>query len=195
MSGVALVTGSKAHPLNVRGNDLYETPPEAVYALLDAEDVPMNVWEPACGPGSIARVLRASGRSVFSSDLVDYKSEDQDLFDVDFLRTPAAPLVTEAIVTNPPYKLAGEFVAHALHLAPKVYMLLRLAFLESEKRRPILDGGQLARVLPFRNRLPMMHRDGWDGNKSSSAVAFAWFVWDRNHSGDATIKRISWNKR
>lgn len=195
MSGVALVTGSKAHPLSARGNDLYETPPEAVYALLDAEDVPMNVWEPACGPGSIARVLRASGRYVFASDLVDYKSEDQDLSDVDFLRTPAAPLVTEAIVTNPPYKLAGEFVSHALHIAPKVYMLLRLAFLESEKRRPILDGGQLARVLPFRNRLPMMHRDGWDGNKSSSAVAFAWFVWDRNHSGDATIKRISWNKR
>lgn len=195
MSGVALVTGSKAHPLSVRGNDLYETPPEAVYALLDAEDVPLNVWEPACGPGSIARVLRASGRSVFASDLVNYESEDQDAVGEDFLRTTSAPRGVEAIVTNPPYKLASEFVAHALHIAPKVYMLLRLAFLESEKRRPILDGGQLARVLPFRNRLPMMHRDGWGGNKSSSAVAFAWFVWDRNHSGDATIKRISWNKR
>ena len=32
---------------------------------------------------------------------------------------------------NPPFKLASEFVAHALDLSPKVIMLLRLAFLKS----------------------------------------------------------------
>jgi hypothetical protein len=28
--------------------------------------------------------------------------------------------------------------------------------------------GQLARVYVFRKRLPMMHRDGWEGRKSNS---------------------------
>jgi hypothetical protein len=40
----------------------------------------------------------------------------------------------EAIVSNPPYKIATEFAARALDLAPIVCLLLRLAFLESVKR-------------------------------------------------------------
>jgi len=97
-------------------------------------------------------------------------------------------------VTNPPFKNANEFVAHALTLCPLVYMLLRLAFVESERRSTILDGGMLARVHVFRNRLPMMHRDGWTGNKVSNPTPFAWFVWDRNHVGPTELKRISWDK-
>ena len=73
-------------------------------------------------------------------------------------------------------------------------MLARLALLEFERRTNILERGALARVHVFRNRLPMMHRDGWTGPRASSAMAFAWFVWDRNHSGPTTIGRISWER-
>jgi len=48
---------------------------------------------------------------------------------------------------------------HALALFRRVFMLLRLAFLESERRSPILDRGQFVRVHVFKDRLPMMHRD------------------------------------
>ena len=48
-------------------------------------------------------------------------------------------------------------------------MLLRLAFLESDRRTSILEDAGLARVHIFRNRLPMMHRDGGHGSKSNSA--------------------------
>lgn len=98
----------------------------------------------------------------------------------------------QAIVTNPPFKNASEFVIHALDLCPCVVMLLRLAFLESSKRTPILDSGYLARVHVFRNRLPMMHRDGWTGPKVSNPTAFAWFVWDRDHTGPTELHRLSW---
>jgi hypothetical protein len=37
-----------------------------------------------------------------------------------------------------------------------------------------------------------MHRDGWTGPKVTSALAFAWFRWDRNHSGPTTLNRIDW---
>ena len=103
-----------------------------------------------------------------------------------------APVRSEAIVTNPPYKLAEQFVEHALDLVPHVDMLLRLAFLESERRRGILEGRGLARVHVFRNRLPMMHRDGWTGPRATSATAYAWFAWDRTHTGPAALNRISW---
>ncbi len=186
-------TGNRAHPLKDRRDDLYETPPAAVEALLLVEDVPARIWEPACGPGSITRVLRASGRDVFATDLVDYSSPDQDASGRDFLMELRRPDGFETILTNPPYKLANEFVAHSLSLCPKVIMLLRLAFLESNKRIAILDSGSLARVHVFRKRLPMMHRGGWTGEKvGGGMIAFAWFVWDRAHSGPTELHRISW---
>jgi hypothetical protein len=179
-------------PLADRGDDLYETPECATRALLAVESLPSGaVWEPACGPGAIVRVLRAAGHEVYATDLVDYGSPDQDAHGVDFLMEFSAPDSIASIVTNPPFKLADEFVRHALLLCPRVYMLLRLAFLESERRSGILDNGSLKRVYVFRERLPMMHRAGWNGPRASSAMAFAWFVWDRQHRGPAELHRIS----
>lgn len=186
-------SGDKQHALKLRRDDLYETPTEAVNALLKAERLPDVIWEPACGRGAIARVLRGVGKQVYATDLVDYHSSDQDCFGWDFLMEQQLPLGVQAIITNPPYKLADEFVRHALKLCPQVIMLLRLAFLESVGRSDLLDAGQLAHVHVFKNRLPMMHRDGWDGKKSTNTMAFAWFCWHRNWCGPTIIDRISWN--
>ena len=40
----------------------------------------------------------------------------------------------------------------------------------------------------------MMHRDGWEGRKANSGMAFAWFVWDRSHTGPTMIDRVSWER-
>ncbi len=198
----ALVTQSRMDAHAARGRDLYETPPAAVEALIEAEapfgGLPHRIWEPACGPGAIVGVLRAHGHDVIATDLVDYGCPDSTARR-DFLLAGAGGERAVAIVTNPPYKLAAEFVHMALQLAPKVYMLLRLAFLEggngtarrSVLRAAMLDGGELARLHVFRDRLPMMHRDGWDGPKlDKGAIAFAWFVWDRAHEGPIEVYRI-----
>ncbi len=177
--------------LAMRKNDLYETPACATIALMRAEKLPLKLWECAAGRGAIVNVLRIAGHEVLASDLVDY-GQPSHFYGRDFLMEHVAPEGCEAIVTNPPFKLADEFVRHALRLVPRVYMLLRLAFLESERRRDILDGGGLSRVHVFRNRLPMMHRDGWTGPRASSATPFAWFVWDRAHVGSTELHRISW---
>jgi hypothetical protein len=188
------VSGTRhRHRLADRGDDLYETPACAVEALLKVENLPVDIWEPACGPGAIVEVLRAAGHRVVATDLVDYGCDDADA-GVDFLFERSAPAGIECIVTNPPFKLATEFVAHALELVPRVTMLLRLAFLESETRSGILDVGHLARVYPFRKRLPMMHRADWTGPRATSATPFAWFVWDWAHHGPAEIRRISWER-
>lgn len=192
-----LNTGSAKAALNERGDDLYETPPEAIQTLLGAEKLPECIWEPACGPGAIVRPLRAVGHRVYATDLVDYGLDDSESR-VDFLMEKHPDFFIGAVVTNPPFKLARQFVVHALAIGvPKVVMLLRLAFLESDSRRAILDNGWLARVHVFRNRLPMMHRAGRGtqvAKTASQAIAFAWFVWDRDHKGPTELHRISWSK-
>lgn len=186
---LARSTQSGQHPHAERGLDLYETPPTAVEALLQVEQLPSVIWEPAAGRGAIVNVLRSAGHTVVASDIVDYGFELD--FIADFLSLTEAPAGITCILTNPPYQIATEFVAHALQLMPHVIMLLRLAFLESAKRTPILDTGKLARIHVFKQRLPMMHRDGWAGPRASSAIPFAWFVRSGNHLGPATIDRIS----
>jgi hypothetical protein len=179
------------HSYAERAEDLYETPPEAVHALLKVETIPRRVWEPACGPGSIVRALRASGRTVLATDTNDY---GQGTPPIDFLTTKLSVSDDiDCILTNPPYRLAQKFIEHALdHRVPLVVMLLRLAFLESTRRTEILEHSGLARIHVFRKRLPFMHRSNWDGPRASSAIPFAWFVWERGYQGPTTIDRISW---
>jgi hypothetical protein len=170
-----------------RGDGHYETPPCAVRALLKVETLPFRIWEPACGRGSIARELIAAGHDVLATDLVDY---GYGISRRDFLFERQCD--ADAIVTNAPFKLGHEFVRHALSLCDRVYNLARFAFYESERRCDILDNAGLRRVYVFRNRLPMMHRDGWVGRKSNSGMAFAWFCWDRSYRGATELHRISW---
>jgi hypothetical protein len=179
------------HPFVERGADLYETPPVATEALLRAEKgkIPHWVWECAAGRGAIVNVLRDHGHAVIASDIIDYGGLH---FVTDFPETTKVPVGCECILTNPPYRIATEFVAHALDLCPLVIMLARLAFLESTRRTEILEHRGLARVHVFRNRLPMLHRNGWAGPRASSSIPFAWFVFDREHRGLPTINRISW---
>src|SRR5690606_37365727 len=60
-----------------RGDNLYETPPEATRALLALEAFGLEIWEPACGRGAISRMLEDGGHKVFLSDLVDYGTADR----------------------------------------------------------------------------------------------------------------------
>ena len=112
-----------------------------------------------------------------------------------FLMEREAPAGVPAIVTNPPFKLAEEFLEAALALAPEVYFLLRLAFLEGMrwKKRGFAD--HLSRVWVFAPRLPMMHRHNFEGVKRdmNSGMPFAWYVFHRNAArfGAAQVRWIN----
>jgi hypothetical protein len=188
---------SRRHPLSERGEDLYQTPAVATETLLRVERIPTVICEPACGRGAIVNVLRAHGHGVIASDLIDYGCG----FDTaDFLKMTRMPEGVQCILTNPPFKIAEQFISHALDLCPLVFVLLRLAFLEGgtgkqEKHRlraRVLDEIPPARIHVFDRRLPMLHRDGWQGRKANSGMAFAWWVWSRDHTGPIVVDRISW---
>lgn len=183
------VCGVGSHSHKDRGDDFYPTPREAVLGLLAAEGglIPKGlIWEPACGDGAIVNVLRECGHSVTASDIIDRGCPGAGT--LDFLSSKGN-WQANAIITNPPFKLAREFVDRALEYSPYVAFLLRLAFLEGAARKPWFENGPLARVHVSSRRLPMMHRNGWTGPKSTSAVCHAWFVWDKRYAdGHPVIK-------
>jgi hypothetical protein len=188
---MAMVAGVGMHSHADREHDFYATPPEAVHALLAVERKWLPdcrvIWEPACGDGAISKVLEAKGYEVMSTDLVD---RGYGTPGVDFLKAESP--VHSAIITNPPYKLARQFVDTALEHVPYVAMLLRLAFLEGGARMPWFASTPLARVHVASRRLPMMHRHGWTGPKAGSAVCHAWFVWDKRHEGRPVVQWFDW---
>jgi len=157
--------------------DFYPTPPEATKALLPHIDYWKGpIWEPACGDGAISRVLKKwyQDRVIISTDLHDYGYGKSG---VDFLQETWRPGNCKIIVTNPPYKLATQFITHALEIGcTKIAMLMKLAALEGQERSQILEASPLLKVLVFRKRLTMT-RNG-DYYKNSGMIAFAWYLWD-----------------
>jgi hypothetical protein len=168
---------------SIRGDDFYASPPEAVEALLRVVRFGGPIWEPACGDGAICKVLAANGYAVVATDLVDrgYGTHGRDFL---FETRSEVP----NIVTNPPFKLAEQFAEKALELTTgKVAFLMRLVWLEGQRRRKFFEKTPLSQVLVFSGRIPRMHRGDYDGPKSSSSIAFAWFVWDHAHKGPPTL--------
>lgn len=190
-----------------RGANLYETPPEAMFTLLALEEFTATVFEPACGRGAISRMLEAFLYGVVLADINDYGTADSngELQAVrDFLASQPDERGSYDIVTNPPYgDVLNAFVAHALRVYQprKMALLLNLNFLcgfADDDRNFVMDDCPPARVYVFKRRLPMMHRDGWEGNKASSRMNTAWFVWERDEAGNygsATIvRRVDWKE-
>lgn len=169
-------------------DDFYPTPEPATRALLALEDFAPTIWEPACGDGAISRVLEDAGHDVISTDLVDrgYGEPRHDFLMEWQLRAPH-------IVTNPPFKMAEQFVRHALDLgAEKVAMMLRLAWLEGLSRKTLFEETPLSRVHVASKRLNMCRGGVEDGNGGGSMIAFAWFIWDRSYVGPARLSWFDW---
>jgi hypothetical protein len=191
---LSLNTGNAKAPLSERGDDYYPTPACAVHALMRAEKLPEVIWECACGKGEIALILREAGHKVYATDLVDRGCPDSH--GIDFLMEKHPSFHVGCVVTNPPFKLADKFVAHALTLGvPKVCMLVRTLFIEGQGRTAILDGGLLARVHTFADRLPMFHREDPRGapvikKHKKAAMSFSWFVWELGNTRSTELRRI-----
>ncbi len=201
--------GASKSALKERKDDLYETPACATRALLRTgvlDEVraewslakgSVALWEPCAGRGAIARELIADGWDVARQDLVAHPGADEGIITpVDFLMERSAPgqfRPCPAIVTNPPYKLADDFIRHGLTLVPHVIVLLRLMAIEGAGRADLMDR-HCRTVYAGIERLPAMHREGWDGPKvSNSGAPFAWFHFTAARvTGATALRRISW---
>lgn len=174
--------------------DYYATEPKALELLLELEKFSPYVWECACGEGHLSKVLKSHGYKVRSSDIVDRGFEGTE--EIDFLEVERDDILMDYprdIITNPPYKFAKEFVEKALEISmdsTKIAMFLKVQFLEGKARRELFDKHPpkviyvaSGRLLCAKNGEFQRMRDG-----GGSAVAYAWFIWEKGYKGSTTIK-------
>lgn len=189
--------GASNHTDNEREqNDYYATDPVVIDKLLTVEKPYKRVYECACGEGHLVKRLIEKDciKEVYASDIVNRGYG----FVQDFLqmKEDETSWIKDCdILTNPPYKYAKEFVLHALDLVGyghKVYMFLKLTFLESKSRYNELFSKYPPKVIYVFSERVLCAKNGKfkemkDGG--GSAVAYAWFVWQKGWK-DKTI--IEW---
>jgi hypothetical protein len=108
-------------------------------------------------------------------------------------RVAEVPVGVEAIVSNPPFAWALEFLERALCQVPYVAFLLRTHFLiEGSERDRFLEEHPTTRTYHASLRLPRMHHIGWTGKKSSSQTPYSWCVWDRRANHIELPQRFNW---
>jgi hypothetical protein len=160
--------------------DLYETPAWVTIALaphlrIGSDDC---VYEPAAGGGKMVRALKDVGFRVEADDI----SEGRD-----FLGASECPPGTDAIITNPPYEFAVEFIRKALALTKNtsgmVAMLLRTDFDHARTRSDLFAGHPA-----FAKKVVLTKRIQWfEDSTGSPSFNHAWFIWDWQHQGAPTL--------
>ena len=188
-NSIYMTLGASNHTVKEREtNDYYATEPKAIKLLLALETFSSDVWECACGEGHISEVLKTAGYNVLSTDIVD---RGYGVGAVDFLKCNTH--WAGDIITNPPYKYAKEFVEHSMELIQdqaKVAMFLKVQFLEGKARKklfakypPKVVYVSSSRILCAKNGEFEKMRQG-----GGSAVAYAWFIWEKGYTGITTLK-------
>lgn len=187
-----VVMGATSHSKGEREkHDYYATDPVAVEELLKVETFNNYVWECAYGEGHIGDVLENNGYKVYKTDIVE-RSRPLDKL-LNFLTFENKKLRKVDIITNPPYKYAKEFVEKSLDIIEngcKVAMLLKLTFLESKSRRELFETNPPKYIYVFSKRITCAINGEFD-KISSSAIAYAWFVWVKGYKGNTIIKWIN----
>ena len=180
--------------------DYYPTPPDATRAFLhtwtetqgfDLISPDRVVWEPACGEGHMAEVIREyNPHFLIASDIHDrgYGQVHNFMDDSEgSLTREAEGKGCNVIMTNPPFNMAEEFVVRALRVSMQyVAMLVRVQFLEGRGRyerlwghhscsdlyRPTHCFSYVSRVHMVKNRIATRGDGG-------GSLTLAWLVWDK----------------
>lgn len=145
--------------------------------------------EPAANRGFMVAPLTEYFRSVDAADINDY-GVGLPVRDYLFGEMPEPVHWT---ITNPPFRLAEQFIARALATSTSgIAMLVRSAYLESEGRyESLFSVNPPSHVLIFVDRVVMLKgrlvQSGAidpfadkPGTKASTATSYAWLVWMKN---------------
>lgn len=174
--------------------DFYATPDIAVEKLFEICGkhnirLPNLIMEPSVGSGNIAEVLKKHGHQVTGFDIVDRRWPGTIV--KDFLTVDERPEEPMAIVANYPYKYVAEHTFHSLQLLRNGEYLCSLAkiqFLETEKRRKLFDEYPPKFCFVFSKRIGCLNNGL--SPKNSSAVCYAWFIWEKGFDGYPLIDWI-----
>ena len=177
-------------------NDYYATDPKAVTMLLSKYDIfGQEILEPCVGGGMIANTVKSfyiNKRNITALDIVDRGYPNTII--QNFL-TWETNNKYDAIITNPPYSLAKEFVEKGLTLLNndgQMAMFLKIQFLEGQKRKELFDKHPPKYIYVFRNRMATWNNgqalDPNTGKKWATTMCHAWFIWEKNSQTEPIIR-------
>jgi hypothetical protein len=175
-----------------RDLDAYFTPPQAVIAVMALERawLPRVILDPCAGEGAFTLLMAQHGYETYANDIKDYGLAGCTIGD--YLAMPPTPGVG-GVVTNPPFQWALEFLRKAIAETDYVAVLVRANFLiEAAGRDAFFAEHPPSRVYYSSQRLPMMHRYGWTGRRSTSNTPYAVAVWDRRANHIEPPQRFRW---
>lgn len=175
--------------------DDFPTPPWATRALCEWIVMTGILYgpcrEPAANRGHMVRPLQEYFNQVEGSDIFDYGAGFPQS---DYLFGPD-PAPVGWTITNPPFRLAEQFIARALRTSTHgVAVIVRSAFLEGQDRhRTLFKNTPPSHILQFTERVVMHKGKLVDPNrlmrvwskkkqafvmrKPSSATAYSWLIW------------------
>jgi hypothetical protein len=177
-------------------NDWYVEPRWCSARLFETERFDGDICDPACGGGNILESAKAAGYTAYGFDKV-CRSGSWIIWTEDFLEPYAAGRrLPDNIVSNPPFGLCDSkkgkpgFVELALRRAQrKVALLMPANWVQGDKRSRWLETTPLQKVLFLSPRPSMPPGQVLEAGvkPGNGTTDYAWFVWERGHSGAPTI--------
>lgn len=176
--------------------DYFPTPPWATRALME-HVLPhlgvrkiRSVWEPACGEGHIAEVLREYIPTVHASDVFDYGYGDVFNYLAEPRRVLEGASGVQWVITNPPFdEKALKFVERAIKLdaGDGVAMFFRSQWaVEGIDRYETLFRDTPPTLCAFFVERVNLCKGRWDPN-GSTATAYCWLIWSKHHKPHPTF--------
>ena len=183
----ALMLGVNPNAIREK-NDFYATNPHALeIAMPIFKDIlHENVWECACGQGHLSEVLKKNGYSVKSTDLIDRGYGTVE----DFLK--CEKVFNGDILTNPPFKLAEQFVAKSFELIEEgnyAIFFLKVQFLESKSRKKMFEKYPL-KYLIVNSERQQCAKDADFEHLKATTQCYCWYVFQKGYKGEPIIKWI-----
>jgi hypothetical protein len=173
----AIVRERKSHIWEREEHEHYVEPSWTSQRLFDVEKFVGEIWDPACGFGTIVQSAVDAGYTATGTDIADRGWGTR----LDFLSTDV--FASDNIVTNPPFDIAPAFIQHALKLARhKVAAIFPVARLNAARW---LQSTPLARVwlLTPRPSMPPGHVIANGEKPGGGKVDFCWLVFAQGHTG------------
>lgn len=179
--------------------DFYATDPYVINRSIEFfNKIGLNnsLWECSCGNGSLSKRLKEFGYDVYSSDIIDRGYGEV----ADFLVSTSTN--NRDIITNPPFKLAYQFVKHAYDImgnGQKVLFFLKIQFLETEKRAELFQECGLKYVGVMSNRVccamngefdQYFSKDKITGAYKGGTQMYAWYVFEKGYTGQTMLDWI-----
>lgn len=170
-------------------SDFYQTPYSLTRKLLQREEFDKNktILEPCCGAGAILKVLEEEGYKYYGYDLDNPEAPRHK----DFFTETRNPFY---IITNPPFRIAKEFILHMKEIVKEKFaLLLPLNYLHGKERFDII---WTDKIFPLKKvyiltRYPMLTQEVRpDGKYKTGMMVYAWYIWEKEYTGNPQIDWI-----